>query len=126
MSRFLNALTVIAVSVWLGFGQAHAEPKGTFVGASSHVTEGTASVEKSSSGFVIRLHADFWFDGAPDPWVSLGKGDTLNAVQIATLRERSGEQVYKIPLGIDPAEYDKVVIYCVKFTVPLGIAVLEP
>ena len=125
MTRILTVFAALAVALFLSAGSAEADTKGTFTGASNHVTKGTASIEKSGSGYVVKLHGDFWFDGAPDPWVSLGKGKRLNAAQLGVLRENSGEQVYKIPAGIDPAEFDQIVIFCVKYTVPLGIAKIQ-
>ena len=42
---------------------------GSFVGQSNHVTKGGVTVNGSN----IQLESSFWFDGAPDPRVGLGK-----------------------------------------------------
>ncbi len=46
---------------------------GMFSGASSHKTSGSVTVTKQDGQYVIELGGDFSFDGAPDPYVALGK-----------------------------------------------------
>ncbi|GMG81671.1 hypothetical protein LNKW23_08840 [Paralimibaculum aggregatum] len=99
---------------------------GSFTGQSSHVTSGSVEVVETDAGWEIRLGADFSFDGAPDPRVAFGKGGKFaDGTDFEPLRQNSGAQVYAVPAGIDPAEFDTVVIWCRKFSVPLGYAALE-
>lgn len=93
--------------------------KGTFTGDSNHVTKGKVSVK----GGNIVLENDFWFDGAPDPRVALGKGGKFSkGTDFAVLKKNAGKQTYAIPANLNADEYDTVVIWCRKFSVPLGHA----
>ncbi|WP_299152625.1 DM13 domain-containing protein [uncultured Tateyamaria sp.] len=94
---------------------------GTFVGASDHVTTGTAEV----AGNQVNLLADFTFDGAPDPKVALGKDGYDSSTLMGLLTSNEGASSYAIPAGIDPSEYNEVWIWCEKFNVPLGVAKLN-
>ena len=93
---------------------------GTFVGASNHVTTGTAEI----AGTEVNLLADFTFDGAPDPKVALGKDGYDKTTLMGPLKSNTGASSYAIPAGIDPAEYNEVWIWCERFNVPLGVATL--
>ncbi|WP_299281470.1 DM13 domain-containing protein [uncultured Tateyamaria sp.] len=94
---------------------------GTFVGASNHVTTGTAEI----AGNQVNLLADFTFDGAPDPKVALGKDGYDSSTLMGLLTSNEGASSYAIPAGIDPSEYNEVWIWCEKFNVPLGVAKLN-
>jgi len=98
---------------------------GSFEGKSRHVTTGTASIEKTSDGYVVRLGADFTFDGAPDPKVALGNDGYDASTLMGPLASNTGEQIYPIPAGIDPNAYNEVWIWCERFAVPLGLAKLN-
>ena len=99
---------------------------GTFTGASNHITKGAVEVVKVDDGYEIRLKGDFWFDGAPDPRVGLGRdGKFVKETDFEILRANAGEQVYKVPADIDPSTFDDVLIWCRKFSVPLGVAALN-
>lgn len=99
---------------------------GVFTGASNHVTKGGVEVVKTGGGYEIHLKSDFWFDGAPDPRVGFGKdGKFIDATDFEVLRSDTGAQVYKVPAGINPEEFDDVFVWCRKFAVPLGVAKLN-
>lgn len=99
---------------------------GTFTGLSKHVTSGTATIVKTDSGYVIQLGEDFFFDGAPDPKVALGKDGKYDpSTLIELLRENTGAQSYKVPASIDVSAYNEVYIWCEKFSVGLGVAALK-
>ncbi|MEM0948401.1 MAG: DM13 domain-containing protein [Pseudomonadota bacterium] len=91
---------------------------GTFVGASNHVTTGTAEI----AGDTITLLDDFTFDGAPDPKVALGNNGYDSSTLMGALQSNSGKQSYKVPAGIDTGNYNEVWIWCERFNVPLGVA----
>lgn len=93
---------------------------GTFIGASNHVTTGTAEI----AGNMVNLLDDFIFDGAPDPKVALGKDGYDKSTLMGPLKSNSGASSYEIPAGIDPSEYNEVWIWCERFNVPLGVAKL--
>ena len=95
---------------------------GSFKGDSGHVTKGSVSVK----GGKITLEDSFWFDGAPDPRVGLGKsGKFIKGSDFAVLKNNTGNQSYAIPANLKDADFDTVVIWCRKFSVPLGHAKLK-
>ncbi len=95
---------------------------GKFKGDSNHVTKGAVSV----SGGKIVLESSFWFDGAPDPRVALGKNGKFTAgTDFAVLKKNTGKQTYTIPANLRDSGFDTVVIWCRKFSVPLGHAKLR-
>jgi len=100
--------------------------KGKFRGDSNHVTTGGVTVEMSPDTAVITLESNFEFDGAPDPRVAFGKnGKFTRGTDFAPLKKNSGKQTYNVPANIDAREYDTVVIWCRRFSVPLGHARLS-
>ena len=99
--------------------------RGSFQGASNHVTTGGVTVEKTAEGYVVVLQDDFSFDGAPDPQLGLGKNGYDGKTQFSKLKSNSGKQSYKLPAGIDASQYDEVWVWCEKFSVPLGVAKLN-
>lgn len=96
-----------------------ASRKGKFRGQSNHVTKGSVTVK----GNKITLEGNFFFDGAPDPRIALGKGGRFSkGTDFAKLKKNKGKQTYTIPSRIDPDKHDTVVLWCRKFSVPLGFA----
>ncbi len=98
---------------------------GTFTGKSNHKTKGQVSVVKTDDGFQVVLEDSFWFDGAPDPKLGLGKNGYDATTQFSPLQANSGKQVYKLPATIDPAQYNEVWVWCESYSVPLGVAKLK-
>tara|TARA_B100000315_G_C14492245_1_gene548157 strand:- start:518 stop:745 length:228 start_codon:yes stop_codon:yes gene_type:complete len=47
------------------------------------------------------------------------------AFDLGELASNKGAQVYRVPADTDPTRFDKIVIYCRKYSVPLGIADLK-
>ena len=99
--------------------------KGTFSGRSDHITTGHVTLEKTATGYQLSFAADFSLDGAPDPIVALGNGETyLAANKIGTLKNKTGRQVYQLPASFTPAQFSQVYVWCEQFSVPLGVAQL--
>ena len=120
----MKRLAATAVAFSALAGAASAGPgSGTFSGLSGHETTGGVEVVQSAEGWEIRLGSDFRFDGAPDPRVGFGQGGAFaDGTDFEVLRSNTGEQVYVVPDGIDPAGFDQVYIWCRQFAVPLGAA----
>jgi hypothetical protein len=98
---------------------------GTFDGRSDHITTGQVTLEKTATGYQLSFAADFSLDGAPDPVVALGNGETFNvANKLGALKNKSGRQVYQLPAGFTPGQFSEVYVWCEKFSVPLGVAKL--
>lgn len=95
---------------------------GSFTGDSNHVTKGNVTVKNGK----IILEDSFWFDGAPDPRVALGKsGKFTKGTDFAVLKKNAGKQTYSIPANLKDSDFDTVVIWCRKFSVPLGHAKIK-
>ena len=118
----------VAAAMILFAGMALADghkASGSFVGKSNHITSGEVTVEKTADGYVLVLHDNFSFDGAPDPQLGLGKGGYDGSTRFSKLKSNNGKQSYKLPAGIDASQYDEVWVWCEKFSVPLGVAKLN-
>ena len=99
---------------------------GEFVGESGHVTTGNVSLEKTDKGIVVVLAENFSFDGAPAPVVGLGKnGEYDDATELGALKSDNGTQRYLIPNSVNISKYNEVYIWCVDFSVSLGVAELK-
>ncbi len=99
---------------------------GMFSGASSHKTSGSVTVTKQDGQYVIELGGDFSFDGAPDPYVALGKQKKpLKGGLIAVLKSDNGAQRYAIDANAAPDGATQVIIWCKKYSVPLGVAAID-
>ncbi len=131
MKKLLQLIPAVMIAV-ISLAQAPAAlasdtvGKGTFVGKSNHITTGSVEVVKHSDGsYTVVLGSDFTFDGAPDPRVGFGKnGKYDKSTGMGLLRSNNGKQTYKVPAGVDPSKFNEVYIYCLKFSVPLGVAKL--
>ncbi|MGF1474719.1 MAG: DM13 domain-containing protein [Geminicoccaceae bacterium] len=99
--------------------------RGSFVGASDHITTGTASVFRTDAGWVVALGPDFSLDGAPDPKVGFGDGEFVEGTLLGPLNSLTGQQVYTVPASLDVGDYNQIYIWCEQFSVPLGVADLE-
>lgn len=130
MFKVLSAVLAIALAGFIAFAStadAGAVASGTFTGASDHITTGAVEVIKNDDGsHTVVLAADFSLDGAPDPRVGFGKnGKYDKATGMGLLKSLNGAQSFTVPAGVDPADYNEVYIWCLKFNVPLGVAALN-
>ena len=126
----LPSLVAVAALVFLAAAADTARAgdqvaKGSFTGASNHVTTGGVTVEKTAEGYVLVLQDDFSFDGAPDPQLGFGKDGYDGKTRFSKLQSNNGKQSYKVPAGIDVSQYNEVWVWCEKFSVPLGVAKLN-
>lgn len=130
MIKVLQSVLAIVLASFLSFSAASAETttvsKGTFTGASDHITTGIVEVVKNADGSHTVILADnFSLDGAPDPRVGFGKdGKYDKATDAGKLGSLNGYQTFTVPAGVNPADYNEVYIWCLKFNVPLGVAAL--
>ncbi len=87
---------------------------------------GASTVTKQDGQYVIELGGDFSFDGAPDPYVALGKRKKpLEGGLIAVLKSDKGAQRYAIDASAALDGATQVIIWCKKYSVPLGVAAIE-
>jgi len=100
--------------------------QGAFSGASSHVTSGSVTVTKKDGQYVIALGGNFSLDGAPDPYVALGTGNKPSkGGLIAVLKSKKGAQHYTVDANMAFDDATQVIIWCKKYSVPLGVATIE-
>ncbi|MEP1354458.1 MAG: DM13 domain-containing protein [Tateyamaria sp.] len=130
MFKVLSTVFAIALAGFIAFSNAAvagAVASGTFTGASDHITTGGVEVIKNDDGsHTVVLGADFSLDGAPDPRVGFGKdGNYDKATGMGLLKSLNGKQSFTVPAGVDPADYNQVYIWCLKFNVPLGVAAIN-
>lgn len=128
MIRFLKTTLAAFLLVLTGLtaqtATADQIATGQFVGASDHITTGTAEIVQNADGsYSIVLGADFSLDGAPDPRVGLGKdGSYDGGTDSGALQNLTGAQTFPLPAGVDPADFNEIYIWCERFSVPLGVA----
>jgi hypothetical protein len=106
--------------------------RGTF-GERSHPGEGTAVVlNDGSEQRFLRFEDDFATDNGPDLFVYLTTADADapagdfgvdgQFVNLGRLSGNVGSQNYEIPVGLDLAEFDTVVVWCDRFSVAFTTA----
>jgi len=103
------------------------EATGTFISL-DHDTSGTAVVLGDGSGQRFLRFENFETDNGPDLKVYLvnsSTGDVSDYIDLGELKGNIGDQNYEIPVGADLSVYDKVVIWCVRFSSPFGEAPLQ-
>jgi len=128
MFKALQTLFAVALAAMVGFSalpaQADTVASGTFVGESNHITTGGVEIVKNADGsHTVILGDDFSLDGAPDPRVGFGKDGTYDvATGMGLLKSLNGKQTFTVPAGVDPSDYNEVYIWCLKFSVSLGVA----
>ena len=98
---------------------------GTFSGRSDHITTGAVRLVKTQTGYGLEFAEDFSLDGAPDPIVAIGNGETYSkANKLGALQKITGSQNYALPASFTPGQFSQVYVWCEKFDVPLGVATL--
>lgn len=99
---------------------------GTFSGLSRYSAEGTALVLNDGTEQRFLRFEDFSADNGPDLNVYLTVGGDVDAgfVDLGDLKGNIGSQNYEIPTDVDLAEFDTVVIWCVRFGVGFAEAPL--
>jgi hypothetical protein len=102
-----------------------------------HPTSGRATVYKAADGTMSLRLTDFSTSNGPDVHVVLAAnsdpglknnvpGKALQSIEVGALKGNQGDQEYGLPAHVDLAQYDTVVIYCVRFRAVFGSAKLEP
>lgn len=98
---------------------------GMLMGSEGHMAAGKAEITEGMNGETILKLSDINVDKVPDGYVYLTKGgDHMNGVSLGKLKQFTGTVEFSIPMGVDPHEYDSVVIWCRQFNVEIGRAYL--
>jgi len=124
MKILKSSAFILAIALSTGTAFAGSLGSGKFSGASSHVTKGHVSVSKSGGKITVKLGKGFFLDGAPDPYVALGHGSKpVAGGLIRILKNHKGGQTYSIAANkVDVSKVNSVIIWCKKYSVPLGVA----
>ena len=119
----LCATAVLASALTVLNAAAGPVGAGSFTGATGHTTTGSVSVTEKAGRYVIELGGDFFHDGAPDPYVALGKGSKLiKGGLVAVLGANTGKQRYAVKVNPTLEGATEVLIWCRKYSVPIGVA----
>ena len=95
------------------------------MGSDGHHAAGKVSLGMGMSNNYKLTLSDIKVDKVPDGYVYLTKnGDRMHAVVLGTLKQFSGTVFYELPAGVNPEEYDTLLIWCKKFNVEIGRAKL--
>jgi len=110
--------------------QGHMEEKmpitrtGMFSGSKGHSAAGQAVLSAGDMGPVLVLR-EIKIDQVPDGRVYLARdADYRNGVELGRLQQFEGTITFPIPKDVDPAAFNSVVIWCKKFDVEIGRALL--
>ncbi|WP_298969161.1 DM13 domain-containing protein [uncultured Roseobacter sp.] len=126
MKILINAFLALSLTMLATFG-ASAGTSGSFIGKSDHITTGGVTIVKNADGTAtVTLDENFSLDGAPDPRVAFGKdGSYAPEADLGVLQKLNGKQVYTVPASVNIEDYNEIYIWCLKFSVPLGVAALN-
>jgi hypothetical protein len=93
------------------------------VGSDGHHAAGKVSFGMGMDNVHMLTLSDIKVDKVPDGYVYLAKdGDWMHGVQVGMLKQFSGTVSFDLPAGVNPDDYDTVVIWCKKFNVEIGRA----
>ena len=99
---------------------------GSFKGASGHVTSGSVTVSEAGGKLTVKLGSNFSLDNAPDAYVALGNGARpIKGGLIGVLKNFKGGQSYSIKSTSALKGATHAIIWCKKYSVPLGVAKLK-
>lgn len=94
----------------------------------AHETVGTASLLKANGKTLLRL-LGFTTSNGPDVHVLLTKTndpkDIAGSLDLGSIKGNKGDQNYELPAGTQPSDYKAVNIWCKRFDVAFGGAVLK-
>jgi hypothetical protein len=93
------------------------------MGSDGHHAAGRVSVSKGMNNAHVLTLSDIKVDKVPDGYVYLAKdGDWMHGVQVGMLKQFTGTVSFDLPSGVNPDDYDTVVIWCKKFDVEIARA----
>lgn len=98
---------------------------GMLMGSGGHMAAGKAEITEGMNGAAVLKLSHLEVDKVPDGYVYLAKGgDHMSGVSLGKLKKFTGTVEFPIPMGVDPYEYDSMVIWCRQFKVEIGRAYL--
>ncbi len=131
MQRFLIGLTLLVISGFALAEQQGANPaastllSGEFEGGWLSKVEGSWNIERRGDQWVLKTGEDFKASKGPDVKVFLsktpaddvtGKNAAQGSVFVQLLDKFKGEMVIPLPRGVDPREFQTLVLHCEEYT----------
>jgi hypothetical protein len=102
------------------------EMNNMLTGSDGHHASGQVSFAMGMNNSHVLTLSNIKVDKVPDGYVFLTKGgDYMHGVQLGMLKQFSGTVSYELPMGVNPDDYDSVVIWCKKFNVEIGRAYFQ-
>jgi len=105
--------------------------QGTFVdGEAGEHGSGTASITQDGAGSLTLQFENFSVSEGPELVVVLSPDgsptkdsvSSIAALQVGQLKSRFGTQSYALPIGIDPADYRSVFVFCKQYQIVMTVA----
>jgi hypothetical protein len=107
-------------------GMMDGQMTGMLTGAKDHHASGTVALTKDMGGHTVLRLENLTVDKVPDGHVYLAKdSDYATGAELGKLTTFSGTVEFPIPPGVNPSDYNSVVIWCKKFSVEIGHAMLD-
>ncbi|MEM7510543.1 MAG: DM13 domain-containing protein [Bacteroidota bacterium] len=99
----------------------------TFQGKNNYTVNGSAELEMTESGLVLKFGEDFVTQRGPGLYIYLGNSGTsiAGAVDLGEIKEFTGEQTYEIPEDVELNSFNFILVYCKPFGASFGCGVLE-
>ncbi len=98
---------------------------GEFNGLAGHDSQGTVILLQINGKHYVRFEDDFRVTNGPDLFVYFGRdGEYVAEARISSLKGNAGSQNYEVPVGINPADYNEIWVWCRAFSVPFANAKL--
>jgi len=92
-------------------------------GSDGHHASGKVSFGMGMNDKQVLTLSDIKVDKVPDGYVYLTKNaDRMQGVVLGMLKQFSGTVSFDLPDGVNPDDYDSVVIWCKKYNVEIGRA----
>jgi len=92
-------------------------------GSDGHHAAGKVTIGMGMNNQQILTLSEIKVDKVPDGYVYLARdADRMHSVTLGKLKQFSGTVSFDLPAGVNPEEYDSVVIWCKKFNVEIGRA----
>jgi hypothetical protein len=96
------------------------------MGSDGHQAAGKVSFGMGMNNQKVLTLSDINVEKVPDGYVYLTKnGDRMHGVELGKLNQFSGTVSFDLPMGVNPEDYDSVVIWCKQFKVEIGRAYLS-
>jgi Electron transfer DM13 len=97
---------------------------------SEHPTTGMAQIIMKNGQKYLKFDSNFKSDNGPDLFVILHRQSSpkrygaRDYMSLGRLQKVAGQQMYKIPNGVNVSKYKSVVIWCRQFNATFGYALL--